>query len=144
MKRQPELDLGINTKSLLSELSETREIKKCDTCKDYLPLDSFANNAYKPDGLASTCKVCSKANYTRKKQHYKGLYTMQEGRCAICNCTTEENGKDFAVDHCHKTDKVRALLCNNCNTGIGTFKDKPELLTKAIQYLEKHNEKATD
>ena len=144
MKRQPELDLGLDLKSLQKELNETSEIKKCDTCKEWLSIDSFANNAYKPDNLASTCKVCSKANYTRKKIHYKGLYQLQNGRCAICNCTTEDNRKDFAVDHCHTTGKVRELLCNGCNSGIGSFKDKPELLNKAIQYLEKHNETSTD
>lgn len=144
MKKQRELDLGLNTQSLLNELNEIKAIKKCDTCKEHLPLDSFANNAYKPDNLASTCKVCSKANYTRKKIHYKGLYSLQDGKCAICGMTTEENGKDFAVDHCHTTGNVRELLCNACNTGIGAFKDKPELLTKAIQYLEKHNETPTD
>jgi hypothetical protein len=144
MRKQQELDLGLNTKNLLNELNETSDIKKCDTCKEYLPLDEFYNNSYKPDGLSSTCKTCSRANYDRKKQHYKGLYTMQEGLCAICEMTTEENGKDFAVDHCHKTGKVRALLCNNCNTGIGTFADSEELLYKAIEYLRKHNEKAID
>lgn len=144
MKRQPELNLGLNTESLLTELNETKDIKKCDTCKEWLSIDHFSTNSYKPDGLACTCKTCSKASYERKKQYYKGLYNLQNGKCAICNITTEENGKDFAVDHCHTTGKVRALLCNNCNTGIGTFKDKPELLTKAIQYLEKHNETSTD
>lgn len=144
MKRQHELDLGISLTSLQKELNEIKDIKKCDTCKEHLPVDHFPNNAYKPDGLGSTCKVCSKANYTRKKIHYKGLYKLQEGRCAICNCTTEDNRKDFAVDHCHATGKVRELLCNSCNTGIGNFKDNPDLLNKAIDYLEKHNEKATD
>jgi hypothetical protein len=144
MRKQPELDLGLNTESLLKELSDTKEIKKCDTCKEYLPLEQFYNNNYKPDGLSSTCKACSRENYDRKKQHYKGLYTMQEGLCAICEMTTEENGKDFAVDHCHKTGKVRALLCNSCNTGIGTFRDSPYLLNKAIEYLDKYNEKTTD
>jgi dihydroorotase-like cyclic amidohydrolase len=42
----------------------------------------------------------------------------------------------LAVDHDHKTGKVRALLCRNCNTGLGNFQDSPELLKTAIQYLE--------
>jgi hypothetical protein len=144
MKKQQELDLGLNLKSLQKELNETSEIKKCDTCKEWLSIDSFAKNAYKPDGLASTCKACNKANYTRKKIHYKALYKLQEGRCAICSCTTEDNRKDFAVDHCHTTGKVRELLCTGCNSGIGSLKDDTELLSKAIDYLEKHNETKQD
>jgi len=144
MKKQLRLDLDTDTTSLTKELQEIKDIKRCDTCKEYLALDNFSTNGYKPDGLASTCRACGKANYMRKKIHYKGLYALQNGKCAICGMTTEENKKDFAVDHCHATGNVRELLCNGCNTGIGTFKDNPDLLEKAIQYLRKHNETPTD
>jgi hypothetical protein len=43
-----------------------------------------------------------------------------------------------AIDHCHKNRHIRALLCHNCNTGIGKFNDDINLLEKAIEYLKKH------
>jgi hypothetical protein len=54
--------------------------------------------------------------------------------CAICGSSTR-----LHIDHCHKTNVIRDRLCQNCNVGIGHFKDDPELLRKAIAYLEKHD-----
>jgi hypothetical protein len=42
----------------------------------------------------------------------------------------------LSIDHCHETGKVRGLLCDACNTGIGRFSDQVDLLQKAIDYLE--------
>lgn len=39
------------------------------------------------------------------------------------------------VDHCHDKKKVRGMLCNNCNTGLGYFKDDTTRLQRAIDYL---------
>jgi len=41
------------------------------------------------------------------------------------------------MDHCHKTNKIRGLLCGKCNSAIGFFDDDTELLEKAIDYLKK-------
>ena len=54
------------------------------------------------------------------------------------NSVVQYSGRRLSVDHNHVTSKVRGLLCNNCNRGIGNFKDKKELLLKAISYLDKH------
>ena len=45
----------------------------------------------------------------------------------------------LAVDHCHVKGSVRKLLCKSCNNGLGLFKDNPELLEKAADYLRNHN-----
>jgi hypothetical protein len=43
--------------------------------------------------------------------------------------------KELAIDHCHKTGKIRGLLCKNCNQGLGQFKDNIDLLLSAAKYL---------
>jgi predicted alpha/beta-hydrolase family hydrolase len=70
-------------------------------------------------------------------EEYRVLHDEQEGKCLICGqeCQT---GRMLSVDHDHNTGKVRGLLCQNCNTGIGKFKDDPDLLKKAISYLERN------
>tara|TARA_R110002020_G_scaffold339673_1_gene554736 strand:+ start:59 stop:733 length:675 start_codon:yes stop_codon:yes gene_type:complete len=64
--------------------------------------------------------------------------------CEICGKSEEEEGKRLALDHCHKTDKVRGRLCSDCNTTLGKIKDDPMLLIKAAAYLEKHKDEATN
>lgn len=73
---------------------------------------------------------------------YIEMYEAQGGKCSICR-EADPTGRRLAVDHCHTTGQNRALLCLNCNQGLGKFKDNPELLMAAAQYLSKH-EKASD
>jgi hypothetical protein len=92
----------------------------------------------------------------RKNQHLKSLYGItiedyekmleeQNGVCAICS--KPETNIDYrtakprklSVDHCHETGKVRRLLCEYCNTGLGKFHHDTQLLKKAIDYLETNN-----
>jgi len=69
-------------------------------------------------------------------EEYNDLLEAQDGVCAICGKTPEENGRSLAVDHCHKTGKIRGLLCQVCNAGLGSFKDNQDILRKAIEYLD--------
>ena len=64
---------------------------------------------------------------------YNLLAEVQGNKCAICG--TAPTNKKLDLDHCHETKKIRGLLCNNCNRGLGHFKDNPELLRKAIDYI---------
>ena len=61
----------------------------------------------------------------------------QGSKCKLC-LTDKPLGprNSFVVDHCHETGKVRGLLCNHCNTGIGKLHDDPELLEKAAAYIK--------
>lgn len=60
---------------------------------------------------------------------------MVESRDSCCDvCGGEEN---LHVDHCHTSGDIRGLLCRNCNTGLGLFKDSEKSLYKAIEYLKK-------
>lgn len=68
------------------------------------------------------------------KELYYHLLEKQKGLCAICK--RENVGKKrLAVDHDHETGKVRGLLCNLCNTALGAFDDNPEMLARALEYL---------
>jgi hypothetical protein len=64
-------------------------------------------------------------------QDYDFLFKQQKGLCAIC----KRPSGALHIDHCHKNERVRGLLCNQCNLGLGSFKDSPEILTQAIIYL---------
>lgn len=62
------------------------------------------------------------------------LYKEQDGCCAVCGRSAEEVGT-LRLDHCHATGKIRGLLCNGCNMGLGMFRDSPEALIAASEYL---------
>lgn len=71
---------------------------------------------------------------------YDKILLSQDGVCAICKkpetVKYREKIRFLAVDHCHKTKKVRGLLCKACNNGLGNFNDDYELLSKASAYLK--------
>lgn len=66
------------------------------------------------------------------------MHQAQNGLCAICAGPPNGRGTRLHVDHCHDTDKVRGLLCSNCNTGLGLFGDDPARLLAATAYLNRH------
>jgi hypothetical protein len=63
----------------------------------------------------------------------KDFLKLQEGHCAICGDAPPDHP---TLDHDHRTGGYRGVLCNGCNAGLGFFCDSPELLQKAIQYLQ--------
>lgn len=66
-------------------------------------------------------------------EQYTAMAEAQSGRCAICSI---KPNRELDIDHCHKTGKVRGLLCSNCNKAIGSFKDNTDILMSAIRYLQ--------
>lgn len=77
-------------------------------------------------------------------EEYENMVKIQHGRCAICGEspkeTVDKRGRkksNLYIDHCHDTLKVRGLLCQSCNTGLGYFKDEPEYLNSAATYLKR-------
>lgn len=77
-----------------------------------------------------------KANYGIDADVYHSLLETQNFECAICNIGIEEVSRMFAVDHCHDSGKIRGLLCGQCNTGIGLFKENVKIFNKAISYIQ--------
>ena len=84
----------------------------------------------------------SLAKYGITPSQYDDMLWKQSGVCAICKkpetmVYAETNkAKPLSVDHCHKTKKVRGLLCSACNTGIGFLSHDPETLRRAAMYCE--------
>ena len=85
-------------------------------------------------------------NYNMTPEEYEQRVKDQNNLCALCgrperhiNYITKKI-QALSVDHNHDTGKNRALLCQDCNRGIGIFDESEELLLKAIQYLKKHKE----
>lgn len=69
---------------------------------------------------------------------YTAILRLQGECCAICKLHMSQMDRRICVDHDHETGAVRALLCNNCNAGIGYFRENVGYLEIAITYLKKH------
>ena len=75
-------------------------------------------------------------------EEYQLLLEKQQNVCAICK--QPETKLDYrtnrlinlSVDHCHETDRIRGLLCMDCNRALGMFQDNVDILSAAIQYLQ--------
>ncbi len=130
--------------------------KICECCKLEKPYKKFEGNGYK------ICKKCTDKRFTEKldpeelkKRRFKynlkryglnfedalKILNHQNNRCAIClklvSFLWENHDQTACIDHDHEKGKksVRGILCSNCNTAIGLFKEKTENLNSAIKYL---------
>jgi hypothetical protein len=74
--------------------------------------------------------------YGITKEQFYDLLSKQGDCCAICGSSEPVgSSSQWKVDHDHVTGKVRGLLCNTCNVGLGMFRDDSELLKTASKYL---------
>lgn len=118
-------------------------VKQCSKCLQFKPatFEYFYKRPKTKDGLMHQCKACkdekNKLNKFKKlgltEDEYEQWYIEQGKTCAICHGTWNQT---LHIDHDHKTGQIRGLLCSECNNGIGKLKDNPNLLRKAIAYLE--------
>ena len=67
------------------------------------------------------------------QEDHNALLKKQKNRCAICR---KKFRKTPHIDHSHKTGSNRGLLCDDCNLGLGRFKDSIEILKSTIKYLK--------
>lgn len=75
---------------------------------------------------------------------YNEMLVRQNNVCAVClkpETCTHKNGtiKQLSVDHCHKTNKIRGLLCDGCNRAEGYLRSDPEVIRRLADYVEKHS-----
>ena len=126
-------------------------MKRCTTCKINKKNSDFYAHKTNKDRLHKECSLC--LNIRSTKTHFKNKYNLtieqrdnlilqQNNCCAICG-DKFVSSKHTHVDHCHKTNKIRKILCTSCNTGLGCFNDDQERLKKAIDYLEYHAKENT-
>jgi len=131
--------------------------KKCSKCLKIKSIKLFNCRKDSKDGYNGKCKACIK-KYCYKYKHsdkytdqtldlslrkkyginldmYNEMLEKQNGVCAICGHPQPPQFFRLAVDHCHKTGKVRGLLCQSCNGMLGLAKDNIEVLAEAIEYL---------
>ncbi len=116
-------------------------------CKEYKPLSEFWKH-----GRENYCKACKKLKrnpevykraylkhfYNLPLEKYNKMFEEQNGCCAICNGHQSTFKKALHVDHDHETGKIRGLLCNSCNKGIGFLLDDSKILLSASQYLKSY------
>ena len=86
--------------------------------------------------IECSCSFCKPVDNQLKEdlEDYNKMLINQNNKCDICRI--EFN--NLVVDHCHTTGKVRGLLCNGCNSGIGFFKENKVTILNSIEYLNKH------
>ena len=121
---------------------ESEDTKYCGICKEVKPLFEFGVHAAGRKFSQAHCLECRRNGHLQEThgislEDYDKLLEEQNNSCIICGTETPRGIGRFHVDHNHKTDKIRGLLCNNCNLGLGYFSDNPKTLVAAANYLLK-------
>lgn len=118
-------------------------------CKECARLKRRSSRSFNPERAREVRYAWNKKNPTKVKEsslrcaygmtlfEYEELNKKQNSLCAICFKTND--GKPLFVDHDHTTNKIRELLCSQCNSAIGLMKEDILILKSAITYLEKHS-----
>jgi len=131
--------------------SHVAQCKRCTVKHNSKYRDKEHTKAYKADYYQRN-KTGKELTTVLKKygltlEGYNEILETQDGVCAICEqpetVVDKRNGhtKRLSIDHSHVTNKVRGLLCSNCNFVLGLAKDSINVLKKAASYLEKYEEK---
>jgi len=118
-----------------------RKMLICTRCKCEKPEtpEFFPLHNKKRNGLDSWCRECRNSYRSEiRRGNYREMISDDELKNLIAttfSCTICGQGGDLVVDHDHQTNKIRGMLCNHCNRGLGHFKDNPNLLEYARIYL---------
>jgi hypothetical protein len=126
--------------------------KVCKTCKDEKLYEDFNcnKNGVPNRNECSKCRSSKRVGPKQKDRRFRYSYGItleqynqmsesQLGVCLICKRKSLNRwGIELCVDHCHETGKVRGLLCDKCNKGLGQFEDNISVLECAIEYLKQN------
>jgi hypothetical protein len=127
--------------------------RKCKKCSNKERWINLKNNEAKHDKMLVNRRLSRIKNPERLKNNelktnymidiniYKSMLKNQDNKCLICN-NKFKNSRDTHIDHCHKTKKVRGLLCSRCNCGIGLLREDINILENAIKYIKHYEVKA--
>ncbi len=85
--------------------------------------------------LSKQKKVYLKWKYGLTESDFINMWNKQNGKCAICKSAFDVKKVSCHVDHNHSTEKIRGLLCRECNVMLGLCKDNPDILRSAFKYL---------
>jgi hypothetical protein len=148
--------VGINYRGRSSKRSEENQ-QRAQSAIDaghmtYTSSDACPKGHVERFVTTNNCTGCAKANDKRRgnvikwkriekvygltRDAFAALLSSQQLQCCICRCALTEATSH--IDHCHKTSRVRGLLCGPCNRGIGIFKDDISRIENAIKYLRGH------
>jgi len=115
--------------------------KKCIYCNKERPLNQYWKHPTRYDGLDGRCKPCIKERTNILKEIKKNA-PPAPNECEICGSApgSIENYKKFALccDHNPITNEFRGWLCQNCNKGLGILGDDFKSISKAFNYLKRH------
>jgi hypothetical protein len=117
------------------------ELLTCTRCKAEKPgiAEFFPPHNKKRNGLDSWCRAC-RATYRSSvnRGKFRSVISdeaLKDLKASVKECVICGDTGALVVDHDHQTGKVRGMLCNHCNRGLGHFRDDPMLLEFAAQYL---------
>lgn len=105
--------------------------------------ESCKNKYWRKNNKNKVINSVLKSKYNINISEFKNMAIKQEFKCKICGKKgTIEKGNKFkrslVIDHSHRDNKIRGLLCNSCNSGLGNFNDNIQLLKNTIKYLEEN------
>jgi hypothetical protein len=142
-KKAPKHGLSSWCKSCQSEVAKKWNRANPEKCKaNFRKWAKKDNGAYYQANKERLAPLIRRSNlklrYGITPEQYEQMFRDQNGVCAICS---EPPLKErLCVDHDHKTGAVRELLCKDCNVAIARFRENPDSLAAAINYLNKHTE----
>ncbi len=120
----------------------TEGTKTCTKCHRDLPVQDFWKSKQSKDGRQVYCRNCASTRFRELqgepfRKARDAQFALQGGKCGLCETS---DSKSWHYDHDHETGKYRAVLCHACNVGLGMLQDKPWLLRKAAEYIERFRE----